>query len=127
LVRSFIRRFADSRLSIEFWEGVGDDPRLSKRPGQNSLSPSVSPTMTSTPCSSWSGYSSFRLLHQRTKQTTPLAGSDELASKSIDSHFSTESLSCKRCLVSQSSSLSSRSSSVSMDADSEDIFMQDVM
>lgn len=126
LVHEFIHKFADSHLSVELWEGVGDDPRLSKRPGQNPLSPSVSPTMTSTPRSSWSGYSSFRLLHQRTKQNIPPVGSDELSSKSIDSQFATESSSCRRHLISLSSSLSSRSSSVSiMDADREDVFMQD--
>lgn len=128
LVRTFIHQFADSHLSIELRESVGDEPRLLNRSSQDSFSPSMSPTMASTPRSSWSGYSSFRLLHQRTKQTIPPVGSDELPSKSIDSNLSPETSSFKRRFNPLGSSLSSRSSSFSiMDVDPEDIIISDVV
>jgi hypothetical protein len=124
LVRDFVCEFADSHLSIELWEGVGDDPRLPSEPSRASFSSSLSPTMISAPRSSWSGYASFRSLHQRTKEMTSGSGCDEPPSISSGLRLSTETSSFRRRWSSLSSKRSSRSSIVSMiDVDPEDIMM----
>jgi hypothetical protein len=126
MVSEFVRGFADLHLSIEIWEGVGEDPRSPDKSRRSSVLSSLAPTMVSTPRSSWSGYASFRSTHQRTKQITPGAGSDEPPSTSSGLSFSTESSSFKHrwsSLTSRRSSLGSEASMMHVDV--EDIIMLD--
>ena len=125
MVSKFVRGFADSYLSIEIWQGFGEDPRSCKS-HRSSVSSTLAPTMISTPRSSWSGYASFRSLHQRTKQNILGVGSDEPPSTSSGLSFSTESSSIKRRWSALTSRRSSRSSDTDMmEVDPEDIISLD--
>lgn len=60
-VNNFVRDFADSHLRLYLSELAFQDLRLRPKASRVSLSPSFTPTMVSTPRSSWSGYASFKL------------------------------------------------------------------
>lgn len=65
LVRSVVRDIVERNFKLELEVSALRDPRLRVRLSQASMTPSFSPTMLSTPRSSWSGYRSFKSIGRR--------------------------------------------------------------
>jgi hypothetical protein len=116
LVQGFVRGFADLHLYPHLSETAFHEPGLRPRASRFSSSSSITPTMLSTPRSSWSGYASFKSLSRRTKLASPVIASDGQSIASSDRRLSLSTL---------NSSRSNRSNSF-MNVDPEDIFMEDV-
>ena len=72
LVQGFVQGFADLHLHLHLSETVFQEPGLRPRANRSSSSSSITPTMSSTPRSSWSGYASFTSLNRRTKLASPV-------------------------------------------------------
>jgi hypothetical protein len=60
LVYTVVREHVEKNVHLELEVSTLHDPRLQHRSSQASMAPSFSPTMLSTPRSSWSGYRSFK-------------------------------------------------------------------
>lgn len=128
MVEEFIQGFADLHLHLHLSEAAFQDPRLRVRPNRSSMTPSMTPTTLSTPRSSWSGYASFKLASQRAKSAWSQIGSDAQSVTSGPQRPSTSSSSLRHRLSlsgSFNSFRASRSSSF-MNADPDDIIMEDV-
>jgi hypothetical protein len=116
LVQGFVQGFADLHLYLHLSETAFQEPGLRSRANRFSSSSSVTPTMLSTPRSSWSGYASFKSLSRRTKLASPVIASDGQSIASSDRRLSLSTL---------NSSRSNRGNSF-MNVDPEDIVMEDV-
>ena len=68
LVRTAIRNVVERSFHLELEISALGDARPQNRLSQTSISPSYSPTMLSTPRSSWSGFQSFKLTGRRALQ-----------------------------------------------------------
>jgi hypothetical protein len=129
MVEEFIQGFADLHLHLHLSEAAFQDPRLRVRPNRSSMTPSMTPTTLSTPRSSWSGYASFKLASQRAKSAWSQIGSDAQSVTSGPQRPSTSSSSLRHRLSlsgSFNSFRTSRSSSF-MNADPDDVIMEDVI
>ena len=125
LVQGFVREFADLHLHLHLSEAAFRDPRL--RPKRSSSSSSTSPTMLSTPRSSWSGHSSFISLSRRAKLATAPIASNGQSTASGDRRSSTSSLSLIRGLSLSGSinGLHIGRSNSSINVDPGDVVMED--
>lgn len=129
MVEEFIQGFADLHLHLHLSEAAFQDPRLRVRPNRSSMTPSMTPTTLSTPRSSWSGYASFKLASQRAKSAWSQVGSDVHSVTSGPQRLSTSSSSLRHRLSlsgSFNSFRTSRSSSF-MNADPDDVIMEDII
>jgi hypothetical protein len=130
MVEEFIRGFADLHLHLHLSEATFQDPRLRMRPNRSSVTTSMTPTTLSTPRSSWSGYSSFKLSSQRAKSAWSQIGSDVQSAASGPQRLSTSSSSLWQRLSALSGSFNgfrtSRSSSF-MNAGPDDVIMEDII
>ena len=68
LVRTAVRDIVERSFHLELENPALRDQRLQNRLSQASICPSYSPTMLSTPRSSWSGFQSFKLTARRASQ-----------------------------------------------------------
>jgi hypothetical protein len=127
LVQGFVQGFADLHLHLHLSETAFQGPGLRPRVNRSSSSSSITPTMLSTPRSSWSDYASFTSLNRRTKLVSPVIASDGQSIVSGDRRSSTSSSSLRRqlSLSTSNSSRISRGNSF-MNVDPEDIVMEDV-
>jgi hypothetical protein len=127
LVQRFVQGFADLHLYLHLSETAFQEPGFRPRARQFSSSSSITPTMLSTPRSSWSDYASFTSLSRRTKLASPVIASDSQSIASSDRRLSTSSSSLRRqpSLSTPNSSHINRSNSF-MNVDPEDIVMEDV-
>jgi hypothetical protein len=128
LVQGFVQGFADLHMHLHLSEAAFQDPRLRLRPNRSSSSLSVTPTMLSTPRSSWSGYAAFTRAGRLVKSASSQNGSDVQSVTSGPQQPSTSRSSLGRHLSLSGlfdSFHASRSSSF-MSMDSDDVVMQDV-
>jgi hypothetical protein len=128
LVQGFVQGFADLHLHLHLSETAFQEPGLRPRANRSSSSSSLTPTMLSTPRSSWSGYASFTSLSRRTKLASPMMASDGQSIASSDRRPPTSSSSLRHQISLSTlinSSRISRSNSF-MNADPEDVAMEDV-
>jgi hypothetical protein len=127
LVQGFVQGFADLHLYLHLSETAFQEPGLRPRASRFSSSSSITPTMLSTPRSSWSGFASFTSLSRRIKLASPVIAGDGQSISSGDRLLSTSSLSLRRqlSLSTLNSSRINRSNSF-MNVDPEDIVMEDV-
>jgi hypothetical protein len=127
LVQGFVQGFTDLHTHLHLSEAAFQDPRLRLRLNRSSSSLSESPTMLSTPRSSWSGYASFKRASRLVKSASSQNGSDVQSVTSGPQRPSTSSSSLgRRFSLSDSFSFRASRSSSFMNMDSDDVVMQDV-
>jgi len=127
LVQGFVQGFADLHLHLHLSKTAFQEPGL-RQLNRSSSSSSITPTMLSTPRSSWSGYASFTSLNRRTKLASPVIASDGQSIASSDRRsFTSNSSSRRRLSLSTliNSSRINRSNSF-VNVDPEDVVMEDV-
>jgi hypothetical protein len=127
IVQGFVQRFADLHLHLHLSETAFQDPGLRPKPNRFSSSSSTTPTMLSTPRSSWSGYSSFTSLSRRVGLATVSIASDGQSTASGDRRSSTSSSSLIRRLSLSSSinGLHIGRSNSSVNVEPRDVVMED--
>ena len=128
LVQGFVQGFADLHLHLHLSETAFQEPGLRPRANRPSSSPSITPTMLSTPRSSWSGYASFTSLNRRTKLASPVIASDGQSIVSGDRRSFTSNSSLRRQLSLSTLTNCSRinCSNSFVNVDPEDVVMEDV-
>jgi hypothetical protein len=127
LVQEFVQSFADLHLHLHLSEAALRYPGLRSKPNRSSSSSSLTPTMLSTPHSSWSGYASFVSLSRRAKFTPPAVASDgQSIASGASRSTSTSSLRPQLSFSGSTHSLRIGPNNGSINAETADLIMEDV-